>query len=120
MLNSTKCICGEELQGKQFEKYLPFPLDDKFYGGRVTMTGNIKCKCGRKVKGYFQRMSQNLELIDLELIEEPLTLGEGTNYMPKTYEEMTYKELQTIAKGRKIEKLNIKREELIELLKQEN
>lgn len=120
MLNSTKCLCGEEMQGKQFEKYLPFPLDDKFYGGRVSMTGTIKCKCGRELKGYFQRKSQNLELIDLEPIEEPLILdGEETNYISKTYEEMTYKELQAIAKEKGIEKVNVKRDELIELLKQE-
>ena len=37
MLNSTKCPCGRELKEVKFEKYVPMKLNDRFYGGRISM-----------------------------------------------------------------------------------
>lgn len=123
MLNSTKCLCGRELAGKKFDKYIPEPMNDKFYGGRVSMTGTIKCECGRDLKGFFQRVSNNLVLIDLEIVkdlEEPLQLDseEQSTYIPITYEEMTYKELQDIAREKGIKVAGAKREEIISKLEE--
>lgn len=70
LLNKTSCICGKNLKGEKFDKYIPKRMDDKFYGGRVCMTGEIKCECGRELKGYFSRPGINLELIDLEVIKD--------------------------------------------------
>ena len=119
MLNSTKCPCGRELKEVKFEKYVPMKLNDRFYGGRISMTGEMTCECGRKLVGYFERIGNNLELIDLEVTEniDDLLIEEEMQYVPKTYEEMTYKELQSVAKTKGIEKVNVKREELIEQLK---
>ena len=52
MLNSTKCLCDRDLAEVRFESYMPEPMNDKFYGGRVSMTGTVKCDCGRELKGY--------------------------------------------------------------------
>ena len=138
MLNSTKCLCGRDLAEVRFESYMPEPMNDKFYGGRVSMTGTVKCDCGRELKGYFQRINNNLKLIDLEVIKdldehetfqldnedldkcEPLQLDneDKSNYMPKMYDEMSYKELQEVAKEKGIKVVGIKREEIINKLEE--
>ena len=138
MLNSTKCLCDRDLAEVRFESYMPEPMNDKFYGGRVSMTGTVKCDCGRKLKGYFQRINNNLKLIDLEVIKdldehetfqldnedldkcEPLQLDneDKSNYMPKMYDEMSYKELQEVAKEKGIKVVGIKREEIINKLEE--
>lgn len=138
MLNSTKCLCDRDLAEVRFESYMPEPMNDKFYGGRVSMTGTVKCDCGRELKGYFQRINNNLKLIDLEVIKdldehetlqldnedldkcEPLQLDneDRSNYMPKMYDEMSYKELQEVAKEKGIKVVGIKREEIINKLEE--
>ena len=138
MLNSTKCLCDRDLAEVRFESYMPEPMNDKFYGGRVSMTGTVKCDCGRELKGYFQRINNNLKLIDLEVIKdldehetfqldnedldkcEPLQLDneDKSNYMPKMYDEMSYKELQEVAKETGIKVVGIKREEIINKLEE--
>ena len=138
MLNSTKCLCDRDLAEVRFESYMPEPMNDKFYGGRVSMTGTVKCDCGRELKGYFQRINNNLKLIDLEVIKdldehetlqldnedldkcEPLQLDneDKSNYMPKMYDEMSYKELQEVAKEKGIKVVGIKREEIINKLEE--
>lgn len=125
MLNSTKCLCGRDLAEVRFESYMPEPMNDKFYGGRVSMTGTVKCDCGRELKGYFQRINNNLKLIDLEVIKdldehEPLQLDneDKSNYMPKMYDEMSYKELQEVAKEKGIKVVGIKKEEIINKLEE--
>ena len=125
MLNSTKCLCDRDLAEVRFESYIPEPMNDKFYGGRVSMTGTVKCDCGRELKGYFQRINNNLKLIDLEVIKdlsehEPLQLDseDKSNYMPKMYDEMSYKELQKIAKEKGIKVVGIKKEEIISKLEE--
>ena len=125
MLNSTKCLCDRDLAEVRFESYIPEPMNDKFYGGRVSMTGTIKCYCGRELKGYFQRINNNLKLIDLEIIKdldehEPLQLDneDKSNYMPKMYNEMSYKELQEVAKEKGIKVVGIKKEEIIHKLEE--
>ena len=138
MLNSTKCLCDRDLAEVRFESYMPEPMNDKFYGGRVSMTGTVKCDCGRELKGYFQRINNNLKLIDLEVIKdldehetfqldnedldkcEPLQLDneDKSNYMPKMYDEMSYKELQEVAKEKVIKVVGIKREEIINKLEE--
>ena len=145
LLNSTKCVCGAELKKATFENYKPKPLNDRFYGGRVSMEATIKCECGRELKGYFEtsyRMNSksNYDLIDLEVIkditpeekienkgtssveneenEEKLVLvDENVEYNPKSYDEMNYKELQAICKEKGIKSVGKKRNELIEILK---
>lgn len=115
MLNQTKCLCDKELKGTQFDKYTPFPLNDKFYGGRVSMVGEVKCDCGRDLKGYFQTTVHGIELIDLEVVND-ITEEEKNDLKPTScvkLDEMTYKELQEYAKLLGIEKVNIKKEELI-------
>ena len=144
LLNSTNCLCGKDLKEAKFDKYTPKAMNDRFYGGRVAMEGEIKCECGRELKGYFQNAfkmgsNSNYELIDLEVIkdipeeekienkptssvenennDENLTLvDENATYIPKSYEEMTYSELQKICKERGI-KASGKKEDLIALLK---
>ena len=138
MLNSTKCLCDRDLAEVRFESYMPEPMNDKFYGGRVSMTGTVKCDCGRELKGYFQRINNNIKLIDLEVIKdldehetfqldnedldkcEPLQLDneDKSNYMPKMYDEMSYKELQEVAKEKGIKVVGIKREEIINKLEE--
>ena len=138
MLNSTKCLCDRDLAEVRFESYMPEPMNDKFYGGRVSMTGTVKCDCGRELKGYFQRINNNLKLIDLEVSKdldehetfqldnedldkcEPLQLDneDKSNYMPKMYDEMSYKELQEVAKEKGIKVVGIKREEIINKLEE--
>ena len=125
MLNSTKCLCDRDLAEVRFESYMPEPMNDKFYGGRVSMTGTVKCDCGRELKGYFQRINNNPKLIDLEVIKdldehEPLQLDneDKSNYMPKMYDEMSYKELQEVAKEKGIKVVGIKREEIINKLEE--
>ena len=138
MLNSTKCLCDRDLAEVRFESYMPEPMNDKFYGGRVSMTGTVKCDCGRELKGYFQRINNNLKLIDLEVIKdldehetfqldnedldkcEPLQLDneDKPNYMTKMYDEMSYKELQEVAKEKGIKVVGIKREEIINKLEE--
>ncbi len=135
MLNSTKCLCDRDLAEVRFESYIPEPMNDKFYGGRVSMTGTVKCDCGRELKGYFQRINNNLKLIDLEVIKdldelqldneeldkcEPLQLDneDKSNYMPKMYDEMSYKELQEVAKEKGIKVVGIKKEEIISKLEE--
>jgi hypothetical protein len=119
MLNKTSCLCGKELKGVKFDKYIPMKMNDKFYGGRISMTGDIKCDCGRDLKGYFQRVGNDLSLIDLEVVND-ITEEEKIDLKPTSgvdFSEMTYKEVQEYAKSKGIEKVNIKREELIEQLK---
>ena len=138
MLNSTKCLCDRDLAEVRFESYMPEPMNDKFYGGRVSMTGTVKCDCGRELKGYFQRINNNLKVIDWEVIKdldehetfqldnedldkcEPLQLDneDKSNYMPKMYDEMSYKELQEVAKEKGIKVVGIKREEIINKLEE--
>lgn len=125
MLNSTKCLCGRDLAEVRFESYMPEPMNDKFYGGRVSMTGTVKCDCGRELKGYFQRINNNLKLIDLEVIKDldehetfQLDNEDKSNYMPKMYDEMSYKELQEVAKEKGIKVVGIKREEIINKLEE--
>ena len=119
MLNRTSCLCGTELKDKKFDSYTPMKLDDKFYGGRVSMSGNIKCECGRQLRGYFERKNNNLELIDLEIVNNIDTEGKSdlNGISDVDLDEMSYKELQEYAKAQGIEKVNVKREELIEQLK---
>lgn len=144
LLNSTKCVCGAELKEATFENYTPKPLNDRFYGGRVSMEATIKCKCGRELKGYFEtsykmNSKSNYELIDLEVIkditpeeiientptssveneseeENMMLVDENTEYNPKTYEEMTYSDLQKICKEKGIKAVG-KKDDLIKLLK---
>ncbi len=125
MLNSTKCLCDRDLAEVRFESYMPEPMNDKFYGGRVSMTGTVKCDCGRELKGYFQRINNNLKLIDLEVIKDldehetfQLDNEDKSNYMPKMYDEMSYKELQEVAKEKGIKVVGIKREEIINKLEE--
>lgn len=119
MINKTSCLCGKELKGKKFDKYTPMKLDDRFYGGRVSMSGELRCECGRDLKGYFQRINNVVELIDLEVVND-INEEEKIDLEPTScvdFSEMSYKELQEYAKSKGIEKVNIKREELIEQLR---
>ena len=75
LLNSTKCICGKELMHEPFEKLTPKKPNDRFYGGRVAMEGEITCECGRILKGYFEHVykmgsSTQYGLMDLEIIKD--------------------------------------------------
>lgn len=101
MLNKTQCLCGCELKGKKFNKYIPMKLDDRFYGGRVSMTGDIICECGRELKGYFTKPANEIELIDLEVVKD-ITGEEKNENMPTSGEEnrdeMTQKEKKTKTK----------------------
>ena len=119
MLNKTSCLCGRELKEVRFDKYIPMKMDDKFYGGRVTMTGELRCECGRDLKGYFQRVSNEIELIDLEVVNDIAKVEKNDLKLISTvdFNEMSYKEIQEYAKSKGIEKVNVKREELIEQLK---
>ena len=143
MLNKTICPCGKELKAQKFDKYTPMKLNDRFYGGRVAMTGEIKCECGRELRGYFQKITNTPELIDLEVVNEVVnevdeaativveetvenepTIDtieeEKTDLKPIScvdFSEMSYKELQKYAKAHGVEKVNITRDELIEKLK---
>ena len=119
MLNKTSCLCGRELKEVRFDKYIPMKMDDKFYGGRVTMTGELRCECGRDLKGYFQRVSNEIELIDLEVVNDIAKVEKIDLKSISTvdFNEMSYKEIQEYAKSKGIEKVNVKREELIEQLK---
>lgn len=144
LLNSTKCVCGAELKKATFENYKPKPLNDRFYGGRVSMEATIKCECGRELKGYFEtahkmESKSNYELIDLEVIkditpeekientptspvenereeEKNMLVDENTEYNTKSYDEMSYKELQAICKEKGLKCVG-KKEDLIKLLK---
>lgn len=69
LLNKTQCPCGKDLSQEKFESYKP-NLDKEFYGGRVHMTGEITCKCKRKLKGYFTVKDMDLSLIDLEVLKD--------------------------------------------------
>lgn len=108
LLNSKNCKCGKEHISTKFDNYIP-NKDYEFYGGRVSMTGETECECGRMLKGYFERNDMGgLNLIDLEITAEPANAT-------IEIEKMTYKELQALAKEKNIN-ANLKREELIEQL----
>ena len=132
LLNKTSCKCGKDLRETRFNRYEP-NFNKDFYGGRVDMYGYYKCSCGRELKGYFSRnVDQSLRLIDLEVIKdihedkkivlEPISLAyteteETVPYVAKTYEEMTWDELKSIAKERGI-KTNCGKENLIKKLRE--
>lgn len=145
LLNSTKCVCGAELKEATFENYKPKPMNDRFYGGRVSMEATIKCECGRELKGYFEtsykmNSKSNYELIDLEVIkdiakeekienkptslveeeheeEKTMLVDENVEYNTKSYDEMSYKELQAICKEKGIKSVGKKKDELVDILK---
>lgn len=134
LLNKKECICGEDHKSTKFDKYIP-NKDWNFYGGRVSMIGlSHTCECGRVLKGYLgKNYKDELELIDLEVIQDISTeidteipqeateidtiVEETTNY-DISYEEMTYKELQEVARAEGIKNLNLKRELLLEVIKE--
>lgn len=114
LLNSTKCKCGKEHSETKFDKYTPHH-DYNFYGGRVSMTGDVTCECGRELKGYFERNDMGkLKLIDLEITKENTEKNTETKEIIPL-ENLTYKELQALAKEKGIN-ANLKREEIIEQL----
>lgn len=121
--NSTECKCGCNLKNAKFEHYIPQKLDDKFYGGIISMTAELKCECGRKIKGYFKTVVNKYELVDTEIIAENNT-NETINEVAEEnkkeddFEKMLYKDLQALAKEKGIEKINLKKDELIELIRQ--
>lgn len=130
LLNKTSCLCGKNLKDTRFNRYEP-NFDKSFYGGRVDMYGYYKCDCGRELKGYFSRnVDQSLTLFDLEVIkdivkEEKMDLEatslayteESAPYIAKTYEEMTWDEIKSIAKEKGL-KTNCGREKLIQKLRE--
>ena len=83
------------------------------------MTGELRCECGRDLKGYFQRAGNEIELIDLEVVNDIAEVEKIDLKSISTvdFNEMSYKEIQEYAKSKGIEKVNVKREELIEQLK---
>lgn len=128
LLNKTNCKCGKDLRETRFNRYEP-NFNKDFYGGQVDMYGYYKCDCGRELKGYFARnIDQSLRLIDLEVIKD---IAEGKKidstqsscvyteetapYIPKTYEEMSYKELKKVAKEKGIKGI-MTRQEILERL----
>lgn len=134
LLNKKECICGKDHKSTKFDKYVP-NKDWNFYGGRVSMIGlSHKCECGRVLKGYFgKNYKDELELIDLEVIQnlsakidteipqeatENDTIVEETTNYDINYEDMTYKELQKVARVEGIKSVNIKRELLIEAIEE--
>lgn len=130
LLNKKECICGKDHKSTKFDKYIP-NKDWNFYGGRVSMIGlSHTCECGRVLKGYFgKNYKDELELIDLEVIQDLSTeipqeateidtiVEETTNY-DISYEDMTYKELQEVARAEGIKNVNLKRELLLEAIKE--
>ena len=119
LLNSKCCVCGKDHKDTKFDSYIP-NRDMEFYGGRVSMIGqSVTCECGRVLKGYLgKNYLDQLELIDLEVIAENSTtidkiVEDSTEYDIK-YEDMTYKELQEVAKTKGIKNVNLKRELLLE------
>lgn len=133
LLNKKQCICGKDHKSTKFDKYVP-NKDWNFYGGRVSMIGlSHTCECGRTLKGYFGKNHKDeLELIDLEIIEDVAeeatevaekateidTIVEETTKYDINYEDMTYKELQEVARAEGIKSVNIKRELLIEAIEE--
>lgn len=134
LLNKKECICGKDHKSTKFDKYIP-NKDWNFYGGRVSMIGlSHTCECGRVLKGYFgKNYKDELELIDLEVIQdistkidteipqeatEIDTIVEKTTKYDINYEDMTYKELQEVARAEGIKSVNLKRELLIEAIKE--
>lgn len=130
LLNKTSCKCGKDLRKIKFDRYEP-NFDKSFYGGRVDMYGYYTCECGRKLRGYFSRnIDQSLTLFDLEVMKDidkdkktdlkptSCVVDDGNaSYIPKTYEEMEWKELKAVAKEKGIVG-NMKREELMKKLKE--
>lgn len=126
LLNKKQCICGKDHKSTKFDKYVP-NKDWNFYGGRVSMIGlSHTCECGRVLKGYFgKNYKDELELIDLEIIEDVAekateidTIVEETTNYDISYEDMTYKELQEVARAEGIKSVNLKRELLIEAIEE--
>ena len=134
LLNKKECICGKDHKSTKFDKYVP-NKDWNFYGGRVSMIGlSHTCECGRVLKGYFgKNYKDELELIDLEVIQdistkidteipqeatEIDTIVEKTTNYDISYEDMTYKELQEVARAEGIKNVNLKRELLLEAIKE--
>jgi hypothetical protein len=126
LLNKKECICGKDHKSTKFDKYIP-NKDWNFYGGRVSMIGlSHTCECGRVLKGYFgKNYKDELELIDLEIIEDvaekateiDTIVEDSTNY-DISYEDMTYKELQEVARAEGIKNVNLKRELLLEAIEE--
>lgn len=140
LLNKKQCICGKDHKSTKFDKYVP-NKDWNFYGGRISMIGlSHTCECGRVLKGYLgKNYKDELELIDLEIIEDvaekATEVAEETTETPQeateidtiveetanydiNYEDMTYKELQEVARAEGIKSVNIKRELLIEAIEE--
>lgn len=126
LLNKKECICGKDHKSTKFDKYIP-NKDWNFYGGRVSMIGlSHTCECGRVLKGYFgKNYKDELELIDLEIIEDVAekateidTIVEETTNYDISYEDMTYKELQEVARAEGIKNVNLKRELLLEAIEE--
>lgn len=135
LLNSRQCKCGINQSDIKFDKYYQYHGDDAFYGGQIDMIGERTCECGRNLKGYFKRdINQKLILLDLEVIkditndekientptscEENLVLvDENVTYNPKSYDEMDYRELQSICKEKGINTFQKSKEYMIAELK---
>lgn len=134
LLNKRTCVCGKNHESTRFDRYIP-NKDYNFYGGRVSMIGtSVTCECGRVLKGYLGKNPKDeLVLIDLEIIQDISTeidteipqeateidtiVEDSTNYDIK-YEDMTYKELQEVARAEGIKGVNLKRELLIEAIEE--
>lgn len=134
LLNKRTCVCGKNHESTKFDKYIP-NKDWNFYGGRVSMIGtSVTCECGRALKGYLGKNHKDeLVLIDLEVIQDISTeidtklpqneaeidtiIEETTNY-DINYDDMTYKELQEVARAEGIKGVNLKRELLIEAIEE--
>ena len=74
-LRTAICTCGRKMVAEDIKGALEPCTIHGFYGGNVTHFAPLKCKCGKKYRGYLRAENNSYTVIDMEA-------GEKTEVLP--------------------------------------